>query len=182
MVDSLRNQNSEAKAFCLGNIIIINFTIFKNYDFKLYDRLNNRIDYILDRLEEDDDQPKPKWYKNLMEVNEKIEIKKKEVEDELNKINEKNKIAINEINKIFDSKIKNNKPIEFIDFILDKYPFINYDPSKKEKIKNNNLENLLKEISPNYHPDNYKDRNDYIIYHEIYMLLVNIENKFIKND
>ena len=117
-----------------------------------------------------------------MEVNEKIEIKKKEVEDELNKINEKNKIAINEINKIFDSKIKNNKPIEFIDFILDKYPFINYDPSKKEEIKNNDLENLLKKISPSYHPDNYKDRNDYIIYHEIYMLLVNIENKFIKND
>ena len=43
-----------------------------------------------------------------------------------------------------------------------------------------NHEEILKEISPSYHPDNYKDRKDYKIYHEIYMILVNIENKFIK--
>ena len=111
----------------------------------------------------------------------KLRKRKKKLRIKKNKINEKNKIAINEINNIYEKKIKDKKPIEFIDFILEKYPFKNYDPSKKKKILNNSLEYILKEVLPRYHPDNYKERDNYIIYHEISTLLVNIENSFIKN-
>ena len=81
MAESLSKVPSEEEAFCHANLIIINFKIFKNYDFNLYDKLNRRINFILDRLEEDDDIPEPEWHKKLMEVNEEIEKKKKEIED-----------------------------------------------------------------------------------------------------
>ena len=56
MADSLlKGKITETEAYCRANIIKINFTVFKNYDFKLYERLNNRIEYIYDRLEIDED-------------------------------------------------------------------------------------------------------------------------------
>ena len=181
---------SEIHAYCLANIIKINFEIFKNYDFQFYKILNGKINYILDRLaqenEDDDDdddnekKPKPEWYQQLMEVNQKIDKKKKEIEDEENKQNEIIKKEIDSINENYKNIVENNKPNEFIFFILEKYPFINFNKSKIEDFKQKSLEELLKEIGPYYHPDNYKDRKDYKIYHEIYLLLVNIENKFIK--
>ena len=198
MANSLsKGPPSEKLAYCIANIIIINFTIFKNYNFKFYEVLNNRINYILDRLpqdeeyEDDDDENnddnddaeekhRHNWYKQLIEVNEKIAKKKKEIEDEKKKHNEIIKKDIELINKNYNDNIQNNKPNEFIFFILENYPYINFKKTKFEDFKQKSLEELLKEISPNYHPDNYKDRNDYKIYHEIYMLLVNIENKFIK--
>ena len=67
-------------------------------------------------------------------------------------------------------------------FNLQNYPFFNFNPSQIEQIKKKTLKNIMEEISPLYQPDNYKDRNDYNIYHEIYRLLVGIENQFIKND
>ena len=184
MADSLsQGPPSEAEAYCHANIIKINFSLFKNYDFNLYERENRRIQYILDRLEEDaddDEKPDPEWYKQLKELNKEIENKKKEIEELKNKQIQKIKNDIDEINNIYEQKIKEGKPKEFLDFILQRYPFFNYDSSKKEELQGKSLEELLKDISPRYHPDNYRNREDYNIYHEIYKLLVNIENQFIK--
>ena len=177
---------SEIHAYCLANIIKINFKIFKNYDFHFYKILNGKINYILDRLENDDDddedekKPKPEWYEQLMEVNKEIEEKEKEIEEENNKQKQIFKKEIEIINKNYNDNVENNKPNEFIFFVLEKYPFINFNKSNIEEFKQKSLEELLKEISPSYHPDNYKGRKDYDIYHEIYMLLVNLENKFIQ--
>ena len=52
------------------------FWISSNLCFNLYDNLNDRIDYIYQRLYKDKD---PEWYLELRKINKKIEEKKKEV-------------------------------------------------------------------------------------------------------
>ena len=81
MADSLKKGPlSESEAYCRSIIIKINFSFFKNYDFKLYERENGRIEYILDRLEndEEDEITNHEWYKQLQKLNIEIEKKKKE--------------------------------------------------------------------------------------------------------
>ena len=95
---------SEAEAYCIANIIKINFIFFKNYDFELYKKLNSRIEFIFDKIDKDE---YPEWYLELGKINEKIEekiIKKKE--------EEKNK-KINDLNIFFKQIIKEKKPKEF---------------------------------------------------------------------
>ena len=180
MADSLKKGlPSETEAYCLANIIKINFSLFKNYDFKLYEELNSRINFICEKLELEDDN-KPNWLKQLSEIN--IEIKNKEIQikEEILKNNQKN---INEIEKIFNNKInENNKPIEFLYYIIDRYPFSNCDNSEKNSLNQKNFEEIFNKIFPLYHPDNYRNRDDYSTYHKIYSLLVEIEKKFLPNN
>ena len=180
MAESLsKGEPSEAEAFCRANIIKINFSLFHNYDFKLYERLNKRIEFIYDRLEIDEED-EPNWHKQLNEINEEIENKKKELESKTIIENEKNEKIIGNINNIFNQKIDENKPREFLDYILENYPPVKFDSNKKEELIQKSFEELFQIIFSKYHPDNYKDKNDYIIYHEIYILLVKIEEKFFK--
>ena len=180
MAESLsKGEITEAEAYIRANIIIINFTVFKNYDFSLYDRLNRRINYIYERLEIDDED-EPNWHKTLEEINLQINQKKKELEKIKNTELEKNDRAINNIVMSFNENMRENKPLEFIKFILEDYPYSNFDPEKKDELLENEFEKIFEIIFPKYHPDNYKDRPDFLIYNEIYILLVQMEEKLIK--
>ena len=180
MADSFgKGEPSKAEAFCLVNIMDINFTILKKHtksDIKLYNQIKSRIDFICEKLEidPDDKETHPNWYAKYLELSEKIDkigddtnispdiIKKKE-----------------EIKDIFDNKMKEQKPMEFLDLILEKYPCINFNASS---INKENFENYFIDIFPKYHPDNYKGRDDFIIYNEIYMCLVKIDEEFFNKN
>ena len=180
MAESLsKGEITEVEAYIRANLIIINFTIFKNYDFSLYDRLNRRINYIYERLDIDDED-EPNWHKTLEEINVQIDKKKKEIEKIKNNELEKNDRAINNIVTCFNENMRENKPMEFIKFILEDYPYANFDPEKKDELLKNEFEQIFEIIFPKYHPDNYKDRPDFLIYNEIYILLVQMEEKLIK--
>ena len=183
MADSFSKgkTTTEEEAFIKANIIKINFKIFKNYDFNLYSSLNKRIEYIYERLDIDDDE-EPEWHKKLEELNKEIEMKRIEIENQ-KKIDEETSIkSINEINNVFKEKVERDKnPMEFLEFIIENYPYINFDPSKKEELMQDSFENIFKNIFPRYHSDNYKESNKFKIYTEIYTLLVKIEESFIKN-
>ena len=186
MADSLQKRSkddlSETEAYCRANIIKINFLVLKNYNFEFYEKLNNRIEYIYERLEKDDDDD-PKWYKQLIEINEQIKKKKEEEEEKGKKqLLIENKKYIDEINYIFDEKINEKKPIEFLYYLLENYPFINCDESKIENLKKNNFKELFNIIFPKYQPDNYSDLKNYPVYTEIYIKLVKIEELFFKNN
>jgi len=174
---SKKGEPIEAEAYCIANIIKINFKLFKNYDFNLYDNLQKRISFIEDRINIDTEQ---EWYKELENLNEEIEKKKEEIENEKNKNVEKIKKAIENIKNIFDNKKKERKPKEFLEFIIENYPFSKCNSSRKESLKQKSFEDIFHEIFGLYHPDNYKDRDDYEVYHEIYIFLVEIEKIFIK--
>ena len=182
MADSLsKGEVTEEEAYIKANIIKINFKIFKNYDFELYKNLNKRIAFIYDRLEIDDED-EPEWHKQLTILNEEIEKKRIEIENQI--IIDKKKIDedINEIYNAFKQKVEDgNQPMEFIKYLIENYPFIKFDSSQKEKLMQDSFNNIFKSIFPSYHPDNYKDRNNSKIYEEIYKLLVKIEEKFLKN-
>jgi hypothetical protein len=174
MADSLKKGPiSEAEAFCLTNIIYINFKVFKNYDFDLYEELNNRINQIYEKLFEEGEKAEPDWHKKLMEINQEIEEIKKNYSssEKLNPAVEEHKDLIRDY---YNQKMKEKKPIEFLYFIIENYPCINFNPSQK---KQKNFKELFKEIFPKYHTDNYKGvRAD--IYNEIYIHLVEIEKTY----
>ena len=183
MADSFgKGEPSKAEAFCLYNIIAINFSLFKKYeksDFVLYKNYEGRIRLICEdvfEIDPDEKETQPEWYSHFLEVIGKIEEKKKEIEikpepSELENI-------IEDINNIYKCKILDERqPHEFLDLILKKYPCINFDSSNIDK---NNFENLFFEVFPKYHPDNYKGYNKKI-YSQIYMYLVKIDDEFIKN-
>ena len=172
-----KKEPTDTEAYCIANIIKINFIYFKNYDFKLYDILNRRINFIYDRIEKDEEQ---EWLKELEAINEQITTKKEEIENEKNINNANNQKDINDIKIIFKNKIKDNKPKEFIYFLIENYPFYKYDSFQQKFLDQKSFEELFQIIFPLYHPDNYRDREKYIVYHEIYILLVDIEKIFIK--
>lgn len=182
MADSLsKGELTEEEAYIKANIIKINFKIFKNYDFKLYKYLNDRIAFIYERIDIDNED-EPDWHKQLMILNEEIEKKRIEIENQI--IIDKKKIdeAINEINNVFKQKVVDgNQPMEFIQYLIENYPFINFDSSQKEELMQDSFKKTFKSIFPRYHPDNYKDRNNAKIYEKIYTLLVIIEEKYLKN-
>jgi hypothetical protein len=106
-----------------------------------------------------------------MKTNQEIDKKKQSLLSSTNPEVEEHKALIKDY---YNQKMKENKPIEFLYFIIEKYPCVNYNPSQ---MKQKNFKELFKEIFPNYHPDNYKgDKAD--INNEIYKLLVEIEEAF----
>ena len=182
LADSFSKKgDKETEAYIYANIIKINFEIFKNNDFELYDQLNGRIKKLYDDLEDDiDDFEEPDWHKDLNEINNKIKEKRieyeREEEEKKRKIHSEKK---EEITKVYEEKIdKDNKPKEFLEYLIDNYPFNMYDPSKKEELKKESFESLFSKIYQLYHPDNFNDD----IYSYIYVLLGKIEEKYIKKD
>ena len=180
LADSFSKKgDKETEAFILANIIKINFEIFKNHDFDLYDQLNRRIKKLYDDLEDDDDFEEPEWHKTLNEINKEIQELKTKYEQEQEEKNLKEYLPKKEeIQKIYDEKINGDKPKEFLEYIIDNYPFINLDSSKKEELKKESFESLLCKIYPLYQPDSYRDK----IYSDIYVLLGKLKEKYFNND
>ena len=183
MAESLskdKKNPTESEAYCLFNIIYIKFEILNNQDLNninVYEKLIGRIEYILDNIEFDKE---PKWVSQYNELKKNILTKK---EEELNKIEEQNlrkyKPHIEQLKELYANRMKEKKPMEFLDYIINNYPFIGKD-ELEDDLKTKVFENKFKTIFPKYHPDNYKGRDDHCIYYQIYLLLVNMEEKLFK--
>ena len=150
MAESLVSSYTESRAFCLLNIIKIKYCILKN---------QSKNDLIS--------------YEEIL--NKKKELEKKEEEDK----KEFYKKEIEELNSIYKVKIKENKPMEFFQHILKKYPFKGYEKNK-DLIKDKSFEETLEDIYGKYQPDNYGDKHNFLIYNEIYILLGNIKEDLLK--
>lgn len=174
MAESLKNEGSEVRAYCLATIIKINFSINKNYDFKLYENLIGKIEYIYDKLyeeeNEDEEIKEPIWHQEFTKLTKEIKQKKIEMEKKID--NEK---YIKEIKDTFSRFKKDKKLKEFLLYLLDKYPYIKYDPSKRKSFEQKSFKELFKTMFHEYHSDNYNGRDDYSIYNAIYELFVEME-------
>jgi len=133
-----------------------------------------RIDFLIDRLDLDEEINWIVQYENLKEdINEKND-KLMEIE-----ISKKNAKLIEELKDIYRIKIKEEKnPNEFLEFIFKKCPFDNYD-NIKEQLKNKNWEQVLEIVYHKYHPDNYTNREFYPVFMEIFILLGKMKKDFI---
>ena len=172
---SLDKNVSESEAYCLVNIIKIKYTYLKNRsssDIEVYKGLISRIQYIIDRIDIDEEE---NWFIEYNQIKDEIETNPPE-----KPISQENKNLIDEINNLFNIKVrKEMKPKEFIFFIIEKYPYYCYDKTK-DTFKDLSCEKILEEIFSLYHPDNYSNREDFPIYNEIYMLLGKIKDDLLK--
>ena len=172
---SLDKNVSESEAYCLVNIIKIKYTYLKNRsssDIEVYKGLISRIQYIIDRIDIDEEE---NWFIEYNQLKDEIETNPPE-----KPISQENKNLIDEINNLFNIKVrKEMKPKEFIFFIIEKYPYYCYDKTK-DTFKDLSCEKILEEIFSLYHPDNYSNREDFPIYNEIYMLLGKIKDDLLK--
>ena len=177
MVSSLskdKKNPTEEEAFCLVNIIKIKFLILSNQnlnDINTYENMIDRINYICEQLEIDESSS---WFNQFIDLEKEIKDKKEELVN-----NKKNNKAIkDELRNLYKSSKEKKNPMEFINFIIQKYPYTGYDASKK--LLNLDCGAILEIIFPKYHPDNYIGRDDYDIYNEIYILLVKVEEDLKK--
>ena len=86
-----------------------------------------------------------------------------------------NEKYIKEIKDTFSRFKKDKKLKEFLLYLLDKYPYIKYDPSKRKSFEQKSFKELFKTMFHEYHSDNYNGRDDYSIYNAIYELFVEME-------
>ena len=186
-------NNSESEAIYLANIVKINYIYLKNDNYK---QLKNYADQSINLVKYNNKNIETKdWFKEISnildELNKKIiEKQKKENEDFEESLKKEKKEILDEIKEYR----KNKSNIEFIEFILQKYP-----PKKNNILKKNQTirerwnkdkDRLLLLLLSKYHPDNYSQKNKkeeklkYIIYNaistEINSIREEINPKFIK--
>ena len=187
-------DDNKSKAIILANIVKIKFKYLKKDNYRKLYNIALKSLYFAKMINEDYNSFE--WYKELIIILEELKIKideqKKQDEEEFeNKYKEEKKQIFEEL-----QKYRNKSHLDFIKFILEKYP-PRRSPLKKnqtvEKEWNKNPKSLLEILSARYNPDNLqkienaKDKNEeeklklnYTIYHkissEINLLLLEYNN------
>ena len=184
MAESLSQDNnnySEIEAFCIVNIIKIKFKILNHKspnDMEFYKLNIDRMDLIIDRLglEEEDAIWMKEYYELKSQIEEIIDEMTKKKEEEKHKKNQK---YIEELRSVYETKMIEKNPKGFIEFILNKYPYIGFNHSKYS-LKDISWEEALDLIFAKYHTDNYSKMENREIYNEIYILLGQMKDDFQK--
>ena len=154
MYAELQGKKSKEEAICIVNIIKINFELLGYENYKDYLKLADRCDLIAKQLKID---PKTEWYQEFKQLYNVLQEKYKILNQ--NQIREyikmKYKDKFDEIDKKFSKKESN---LEFINFVLEKYPYPQYesDKNKNEIDFSNESQELLKFLGEKYYPDDYK--------------------------
>ena len=165
-------EDYELEAIILANIVKINYKYINNEN---YVKLRNATEQVISLAKQAKRNVEQfEWFieikEILQELNNKIEENQK-----LNQQNFEEKY-INENKKIFDeiNEYKKKSNLEFIEFILKKYP-PKKSPLKRLTVKeewNKNSKSFIERLSARYNPDNYPKNTDeeklkYTIYHII---------------
>ena len=146
------------KAICIANIVKISFKFLGKTNFKRLIELCDTCQNIVNELDKNDE----KWYQEFETISDEINSAYSTLEEYLidlrEKIKNKYKADFDELQNKFNKK-KNNR--EFIEFVLDKYPYEDYEDDKKlNKIDFSKEQELLLYLSSKYHPDQYKYMNE----------------------
>ena len=150
-----------SESIYLANIIKINYIFLNNKNYnQLKDNAENCISLVKGIIQ---NVEKENWF---IEISGILEELNKKIKDNKDKLNKDFEIKIkNEYKYIFDEikEYRKKSNIEFIKFILQKYPL------KKEILKKNqtieerwakNKESFLRILSARYHPDNVSNNTE----------------------
>ena len=154
MYAELQGKKSKEEAICIVNIIKINYDLLGYENYKDYLKLADRCDFIAKQLKID---PKTEWYQEFKQLYKVLQEKYKILNQ--NQIREyikmKYKDKFDEIDKKFTKKGSN---LDFINFVLEKYPYPQYesDKNKNETDFSNESQELLKFLCNKYDPLDYK--------------------------
>ena len=146
----IKNNDDITEAICIANIIKISNSFLGNNNYKRFIKLGERCQYLAEQLGKTEDD----WYKEFTELYNEIKSYEKEINEEKlkKKITTKHKDKFDEVEKEFNKK--NTR--KFIEFVLGKYPYKDYEDDKKEKkIDFSNELALLHYLITKYHPNEY---------------------------
>ena len=152
MLPQYEGKGDKKEALILVNIIKINYKLLGNSNYKMYNKMAERIEFILQDID-----PKPDWYKDFLKIYEDLkkdytpEMKEEEMKDTIKK---KYKTKFDELDEIFNQKKSN---LEFIRLILEKIPYNGYDQDKdnKKDLFKKDSQELLKYLKNKYSPNEY---------------------------
>ena len=153
MLASLKGKTNEEEAICLANIIKINYVLLKGRDLKINLDFGKRCEFIVRNKKLDKNSG---WYKEFNEIYNKM----KKDNEELVKIETKEAIRTKygtQFDEIDDNFNKRKTNIEFIDFVLGKKPYPQYEEDKdKQKVDFTKESSELYELlTQRYHPNEY---------------------------
>ena len=142
------------EAICIANIIKINVKLLGNINYKLYNDLAEKCQFIANDLNIDKNT---EWYKEFLKIYDEI----KEMNGQIQSINDiKDSIRLQHINEFteIDNKFDRGRNKKgFIKYILETTPYDGYEDDKKNKIIDNKNENeLIDYLKTKYHPNNYE--------------------------
>ena len=142
------------EAICIANIVKISFSFLSKSNYKRLIKLCEKCEIIareLDKKYEDWYIEFQEIYNNILSTYSKLQENLRDVRDN---IRNKYRDDFYEIEEKFNKKKNNN---EFIQFILDKYPYKGYENDKKSIKKDYPEEQeLLQFLRSKYHPDQYE--------------------------
>ena len=154
MLSTLQGKTTIEEAICLANLIKINY-LFLGYDnYKNYLKWGERCEIIAKKLKIDQ---KAEWYQEFKNLYSELKRTNKIIDQNIikEKIKAKYRDKFEEIDEKFNKK---ESGLDFIKFILEKYPYPQY-----EKDKNNNEQDFSKEsqelikfLVSKYHLDEYE--------------------------
>ena len=147
---SIKQDPDITEAICIANIIKISYSFLGNYNYKRFYNLGERCKYLAEEI----GQTESDWYKEFNKLYEDIKSSYEILQNLKNKLREKiinkYKDKFDEVEKKFNEKTSNK---QFIEFIIEKYPYKGY---KNDKICYEKEQELLQELRGKYHPDQYK--------------------------
>ena len=174
-----KNEPTEKEAVCIANILKLNKILAlidskKNYLFTLADRCY----LIIDQLKLGESK---EWVKEFLEIYkyfQKLNTPDEDYEQLLQKVKQRDPSDFEELDEQFN---KNRGKIEFINFLITKYPYDGIENDKKNhdftKYSSNLLSLLMKKYQPeSYMPNKPKSEKKYCLRHEITSKLSNLYN------
>ena len=178
-IQSENNKLTKKEAICIANMIKLNSILgYTNSKIGTLITLAKRCELIIDNLKIDKNEI---WYKEFEKLNK--ELKKKQTpEEDYQSLFQNIRRAHTEIFDELDDEFRvNGRKIEFINFILKKHPFKNYENEKQKRDFNKYNPDLIRYLNEQYQPDNYtpsdkkeKSKVEYCIAHEISKKLSNL--------
>ena len=157
---------------CLGNIVKIKFTFLQGKKYSEYLKYLQWCLFYAEMSENNNESFK--WYKDALELQKEIKEKKhniskqiiSDIEEELN---------------IIESYFRKPNKIEFINYILEKWPYKGYNKSTRPSEYDWNTINveLINFLSIQYHPDSYpQETKEEKLYHNIVLKISQLLNQF----
>ena len=170
----------ELEAICYSNIALIMHKVYKNKKKikKIKEYVTQAVTLGMSLAPKNVGHEK--WFINasniLQEIRDEEEKEEERNDDRYREEFKKKKEGI--FKELYEKKDESN--LAFIKFILEKYPYKGYKPKKnidEEYTKDN--KNFIRTLVVKYHPDRYpknteEEKDNYVIIHEISMILNNI--------
>ena len=146
--EEIQTDLLEQQSICLANIIKIKYSYFKGQCYSDYLQTMNKCLFYASRCNKDNSSVK--WYQDALKLKNEIEEKN----------NNENKIIMHNIQEeknTIDSYFNQNDKINFINYILEKWPYKGYNKYNRPSYYNWNTINkeLITFLSGQYHPDSY---------------------------